>query len=312
VRIFLILFIFITLSSCSQSSKEKTDEAIDVALTHLSKDECDDAISVLEDAGTQSDNAIYLQVLASAYACKAGFNEVSFVADDLVDIDVTTPAAILKSISILSLSTETAADSSDYVSIRTGLNLLLNSTTGPPGQVARTTKFGTRKAGDMGVQALILNLVNLGKFLHYYGNVSGTGIKGGGSAANKCFIDYNDGRAQLLTGATTGACVSDTDGHADLDQSTATGKRRLCEGLMLLTNTLDILENIDFTSSESLSKLGDISTEVATFKTAAVTAGLSTLINMTSQSTCETYLNTPSQLLDMEYIYALLFETGLQ
>lgn len=81
---------------------------------------------------------------------------------------------------------------------------------------------------------------------------------------------------------------------------------------MLLTNTIDILDNIDLSNSSTLSKLEDISTQVNTFRTAASAAGLGTIINMTKQSDCETYLQTPAQLLDMEYFYALVFETGLQ
>jgi hypothetical protein len=191
------------------------------------------------------------------------------------------------------------------------INTILNSTT-TVGQVARTTEFGTRKAGDLGVQALILNIVNLGKFLHYYGNVDTNGVKGSGSGTNSCFLNYNDPRAQALTGASTGACTVDNDGSLDLDQSTAAGKRRICEGAMLLTNTIDILDNLDLSNSSTLSKLEDVSAQVNTYKTAATAAGLGAIINMTSQSDCETYLQTPGQLLDMEFFYALVFDTGLQ
>lgn len=312
MRTFLILFLLFLFSSCAKNEAEKTSEAIDIALTSLSTGDCQAAIDVLEDAGFQSSDAVYIQVLASAYACKANFNEVEFISTDLAAINTGSAAAILKSFSIMTLSHETSADSADYVSIRSGINFLLQPESGVPSQVARATKYGARKAGDVGFQALVLNIVNLGKFLNYYGNVSATGVKGGGSSSNKCFISYSDPRAQLLTGSSTGACVSDTDGHVDLDKSTVIGKRRMCEGLMFVTNILDILDNIDLSGSSELSKLEDISTQVSTIRTAAVTAGLGTLINMTSQSVCETYLNTPSQLLDMEYLYALLFETGLQ
>jgi hypothetical protein len=299
------------LSACAQNPQEKLAAAIDVALTHLSHGECDDAIDVLEDSGSDGKDPTYVQVLASAYACKAGFDEIAFISDDLASIDATSSATILKSMAIMSLSTETAADSADFSSIKTAINTILN-TTSPIGQVERTTKYGTRKSGDLGVQGLILNVVNLGKFLNYYGNVNATGVKGGGASANQCFLNYNDPRAQALTGVSTGACVSDNDGSPDLDQTTAAGKRRICEGLMLITNTLDILDNIDLSNSSTLSKLEDIASQVDNFKTAATAAGLGTLINMTSQSSCETYLQTPAQLLDMEYLYALVFETGLQ
>jgi hypothetical protein len=304
VRILFIIFILVLFTGCAKNPVEEVNEAIDVALTYLSSEKCDEAIKVLENAGAQPSNAIYLQVLASAYACKANFDEIRFIAEDLEDIDPSTPANIFKSISVLSLSDESAADSAEYVAIRTGINLVLNSRS----QTERTQKFGARKAGDLGLQGLILSMVNLGKFLNFYGNVDSAGNKG----TNSCFIDYNDNRAQLLVGVSTGACTSDTSGHPDLDQTTTAGRRRLCEGLMLITNTIDILDNLDLSSSSTLSVLEDVSDQVNTFKTTAEAQGLGTLINMTSQAECETHLTTPAQLLDLEFLYALVFETGLQ
>ena len=312
MRTFILLFIILLFSSCAKNPVEETNEAIDVALTHLSSGNCDEALSVLAEIGNQPDNAIYLQVLASAHACKAGFDEVAFVNNDLTSIDTTSGSTIMKTASVMSLSDDTQADSANFTAIKTGYNIILNSTAGVPSQVDRTAKFGSRKSGDMGVQALILNIVNLGKFLNFYGNVDATGTKGAGVNTNTCFLNYNDPRAQVVTGAGTGACTVDNDGHPDLDQSTEDGKRRLCEGLMLVTNTLNILDNIDLSGSSSLSKLEAVQTQVNTFRTNATAAGLGTLINMTSQSVCETYLDTPAQLLDMEYLYALVFETGLQ
>lgn len=306
MRTILFLFILFCAFGCGKNTAEKTDEAIDIALTHLSKDECDEALDILRDAGMQGSNGVYLQVLASAYACKAGFDEIKFVADDLGALVTTSGQAIFKSLAKMSLSNETEADSVAFTSIRTGINTILGSTSGDPSQVSRTEKFGPRRAGDLGVQALILSLVNFGKFLQYYGSTDVNGVKGG------CFIDYNDPRAQLIvTTGPTGACSSTNNGHADLDQTTAAGKRRMCEGLMLLTNSLDILNNIDFSGSSTLSKLEDVATQVNNFRTAAVAVGLGAVIDMTSQSECEAFANVPAQLLDLEYFYALTFEQGL-
>ena len=313
MRTYLFFFIIFLSISCAKNPEEQASEAIDRALTHLSSGECDEAIEVLEEADDQDDNPIYLQVLASAYACKADYEEIAVISDDLSGLDTSTPASIMSSLTTMTHSPETAADSADYVNLKRAINILLNSTSGSPGHEARVSKFGQRKAGDMSVQALLLNVVNLGKFLNYYGNVNASGVKGGGSNTNACFLNYTDARAQgIATGPTAGACNAINDGHPDLDQSTDDGKRRLCEGLMLITNTLDILDNLDLGGSDELSVLEDVSTQVNTFKTAAVAAGLSTLINMTSQSACVTALNTPATLDDMEYLYALVFETGLQ
>lgn len=313
MRTYLFFFILILSISCGKNTVEETAEAIDVALTHLSKDECDKAIEVLEEIKDHDDNAVYLQVLASAYACKANYNETSVVANDLSNLNASTPSAVMASLSTMTIAAETIIDSSDYVNLRTAIGILLNTTSGSPSHTARVAKFGSRKAGDMSVQALLLNVANLGKFLKLYGNVNVTGVKGGGSNTNTCFLNYTDARAQgVVGGGVTGACNTNNDGHPDLDQSTDAGKRRLCEGLMLVTNVLDILDNLDFSGSSELSILEDVSNQVGSFKSAAVAAGLSNLINMTSQSACVTAMATASNLNDMEYLYSLVFETGLQ
>ncbi len=298
--------------SCAKNSTEATLEAIDLALTHLSNEDCDKALDLLREVGPQNGNPVYLQVLASAYACEADYDEVRFIADDLSSISVSSGQDIFKSLSTLRLSDESAADSASYVSLRTALNTINGSTSGAPSHAKRVRKFGPRKAGDLSLQVLLLSLVNLGKFLNYYGNTDSSGAKGG-LTGNNCFIDYNDGRAQIFvsTGVSTGACLSTTDGHPDLDQSTATGKRRLCEGLVLLTNTFDVLESLDLSGSSTLSKLEDIATEIYDLKAAAISQGLGTLINMTSQSECEAHVATAPNLSDLEYLYALVFDAGL-
>ena len=164
MRTFILLFIILLFSSCAKNPVEETNEAIDVALTHLSSGNCDEALSVLAEIGNQPDNAIYLQVLASAHACKAGFEEVAFVNNDLTSINTTSGSTIMKTASVMSLSDDTQADSANFTAIKTAYNFILNSSAGVPSQNDRTNKFGSRKSGDMGVQALILNIVNLGKF----------------------------------------------------------------------------------------------------------------------------------------------------
>lgn len=313
MRTFLILFILILFSSCAKNAQEQRDYALDVARTMLSSGNCSGALKELKAIGNQPNDAIYLITLASAYACYANFNEISFLETDLAQhLDTTNANTIMKTLATMSLSAETAADSVGYIGIRDGLAVLLNSTASAPSQVDRDAKFNFR-GGEMGVQALILSLVNLGKFLRYYGNADSVGTKGAGTATNHCFIKYNDPRAQAVVAAdNTDACSSNNNGHVDLDQTTTIGKRRMCEGLMYVTNTLDILNNMDLSGNSDLAKLEQVATQVNTFKAAAVAAGLGTLINMTSQSTCETYLNTPAQLLDMEYMYSLIFESGLK
>lgn len=296
-----LTFIFLFLG-CAQNNAEKAATAIDIALTHLSKDECDDALDVLEEAGNQSGNAVFLQVLASAYACKAGFNEIEFLINDLTTVDATTNQSLMTSIANMSLSPESSSDSDEYVAVRNGINTLLNSTSSKT-HAAREAKFGARKAGDMGVQILLLSIVNLGKFLTNYGNTNASGLKGAGSGTNTCFMNYGTPAMQLINNESSGSCSTDTGGHPDLDRTTDEGKRRLCEGLVLITNMVDIMESLDLSS---MPEIGDLENVTSTLKTELTNQGLGALITTTSQSAC-----LDLDFDDIEIFYAAMFDLGL-
>lgn len=313
MRSFIVIFLLFILCSCGKKEATERTEAIDVALTYLSDGECNEAIKVLEKTG-RSEDAVYLQVLASAYACRAGFDAVRFISDDIESID-TDSSQLLNSLTLLTLSGETETDSDSYSDLKTALGLLLNAgNSSQPSQVARTTTFGSRKAGDIGVQALLLSIVQLGKFLNHYGNVDALGDKGAGDEANQCFITYSFTDAQVVAAVGGGVCDGVSSGHVGLDYTTTTGRRRLCEGLMLFTNIIDILDNIDVSGNESLSDLEEVADAVKQYKTTAITVDpdLATLLNMTSQSLCETTLETASEMDNMQLIYASIFESGLQ
>lgn len=328
MRSLFILAILLIFASCAKTPDEEVDQAIDIALTHLSENKCDSAIDVLEDIGRDKDNPIYLQVLASAYACRAKFSEIDFLDTELDKID-TSATGLLKSLTTLKWSDQDEADQDDYKDTREALNILLNVDSSQPSQANREAKYGIRKAGDMGVQALFLAIAQLGKFVHFYGNVNATGVKGGGAAntdeqganASTCFAAYTSADAQTaLTPAVAGACrhpgPATFRGHPNLSfvaADLAVTKRRMCEGLMLVTNIMDILDNITL-SDDSYGDLSSISTTIATYRTTITNASpaLATLIDTTSQSTCETLVADATEFDNLQYIYALLFEVGLQ
>lgn len=313
MRSFIVIFLLFILCSCGKKEARERTEAIDVALTYLSDGECAEAIKILEKLG-RSEDAVYLQVLASAYACRADFDAVRFISVDIGRIN-TNSSQLFNSLTLLTLSGETETDSDSYTDFKTGIGILLNSGgSTQPSQVARTTTFGSRKAGDMGVQALLLSIVQLGKVLNHFGNVDANGNKGAGDESNQCFITYSFTDAQVVAASGGGVCNGVSNGHVDLDYTNAAGRRRLCEGLMLLTNIIDILDNIDVSGNASLSGLEDVASAVKGYKTTAITADpdLATLLNMTSQSLCETTLETPDEMNNMQLIYASIFESSLQ
>lgn len=330
MRSLLILSFLVFLFSCAKSPEEKVNEAIDVAQSYLSDGNCEEAFKILNSAGYQPENPIYLQVYASAYGCRANYTYaviVDALEDNLID---TTATGLFKSLSILRTSiVEKEADSLSYRSMRSGLNVLLNDDgVTQPSQEDRTTKFGSRKAGDIGMQVLFMGIAQFGKFLNFYGNVNATGVKGGGAAntdeqgnpVSTCFVSYTgDADTYInLPADYGGACKSGSRvSHPNLSTAAAdlpVTKRRMCEGLTLLTNIIDVITNIELSSNSSFADLENIKDLVNDFRDQATTVdpSLQTLLETTSQKECESIVGTAAEFDKLQKIYALIFETGLQ
>ncbi len=290
------------LVSCGNNPEEAAAIGIDEALTLLTNGKCNQAIEVLEDLEDQDENPVWFKTLASAYACKASINVISFVDNDISAID---ESQLFKSISILSYSDETAVDSTKYVGLRDALDILGRSDFS---QATRTADFGPRHGEDMGVQILLYSIIELGKYLNWYGNVDATGKKGAGSNTNSCYLNYTYAPAIAIIGAlpASNACNVTNDGHPDLNG--AQKIVRVCEGLTLMTNIIDVLENIDLSSSSTLAALEDIVAELSTYRTTADAAGVGYLLDVTSPSACETLLATQSDMDNAELLFALVLE----
>ncbi len=324
MRSLILLFFLLLLCSCAKTNTEATNEAIDLALTYLTEEKCDQAIDVLEEVGRDKSNAIYLQVLASAYSCRAGFNEITFLADDLSQVDATT--AFLTSLTKLTLSPESEANSSKYNDMREAFSILTQVDSNQPNQDNREIKFGANKAADMGIQALFLGLTQLGKFLHFYGNVDSTGAKGAGAAStdeqgatvSNCFIEYTEASSLAFLAAGGGACVANSMvGHPNLSllpASLTATKKKMCEGLVLVTNLLDILENMTLPSNSAFDAIRSLPTNLVASRDAiiAVKGSVATLLGTTSQSKCESLVADATEFDNLQFIYAGFFEGGLQ
>lgn len=300
----LFLFLFFILSlSCGQRSEEEVREALDVAQTLLSAQKCQQAIDLLESVGRQADDAIFLQTLASAYACRANFRSIEFISNDLSRIDANN---FFRSISILSLSTQTVVDAPAYLDLRIALGILEANDK----QVTRNRKFGARKAGDIGVQLMILSMVQLGKFVHFYGDVGPTGIKGGGPSTNNCFLNYTYAPAvSTVSGGSTGACSGSGQGHPAM--SGIELRRRVCEGSTAIANIIDVIKNVDLSASSSISTLETLNSTVDNYRANANAAGVGHLIDLTSQAACETLMLNPAEMNSMQLYFAAVFEVGL-
>jgi hypothetical protein len=308
-----IIFILVIFFGCSNSSDEQVRKAIDIAQTHLSFDRCEEALTVLQEVGPKPRNAIYLQVLASAYACRAGYSEINFLLNDLDDIQTNNFNEIFQSLSVLSLSSEIEADSANYVHLRNAISYL-RVPAADPTHNGRVAAFGNRKAGDLSVQQLLLSIAQLGKFLNYYGSVNAAGEKGQRSPNNKCFFTYDDPPilAVLATYPSSVTCSGTPVGHPDLALNLTSTRRRLCEGFVLLTNIIDILESIPFSTIDPLQSLGTIGNVIDVFKQQITTSypSLSPLFDITTQAACEAH--AVNNFVDIQRFYAAVFEVGLE
>jgi hypothetical protein len=326
LRLFLFLILTLALGSCGKSSEKEESSALSKAQGLLTLKKCDEAIELLEELGRNDDNPVYLQVLSSAYACRAGFENINFLSNDLKSIKADS-ANFMRSLSILSLSKEKEADSQAVKDLTEALRILLESNGSEPSQLARESKFGPIKAADMGIQAVFLSIVGLGKFLNFYGNVDIIGNKGEGAASSdeqganpsECFIPYTDSSALLYlqTLPATNACNNypTTNAHPNLSFSTdlVKTKSRLCGGLILVTNIIDILSNISLPDASFLDKVKEISTFSQALKDSIIQANpqLENLINTTSRESCEALMENNGEFNNMQLLYAVLFETGL-
>lgn len=309
--------------------------AIQEAKFELSSTECSKAKSILDDVGFQNDNADYISIYASAQACDAGYTELdTLFGGNLDNLDSTT---FLQSLAAFTSSNETSADSTSYTALNNAITTLISydeAASGSPSTVARTTKFGSKKAGDLSMQAMYLLFVQLGKHFAFYGNASSDGTKGGGSitGANSCLFSYTtqdavDYVTDVGGAAGLGTCTSasGTEGSDFLEspETAANIKRRLCHGIVYFNNLLDILGNITLPSSDSLGDVSNVSSALTTLMTAAeaveTTGGapagsyndgsadgqgaITALRGVTSQAVCEA-----ENLERIEKFYAIFFE----
>jgi hypothetical protein len=326
--IFLLLLLLLLVSGCSQTTEEEVAEAVLSANIYLSSRKCDKAISVLEEVGRQTGNASYLKTLASAYACAGGFNELTFFGSDLALIGTPTPFG---GPSTFSTRTMTAADDSQYESLQEAINILLYAggiaTTKNPSGDLRATYFNDQDAKDINVQLMYMILAQYGRFLYYYGNTSSVGAKGeGAQGTNTCFFDYDNAltynagantMGDYLDGLEAGGnkCGSAGSGHSDFNPA-ATKVARLCQGVVLFNNFLDVLPHfIDaFTGSgvDDFSALSTIQTAVNGYSTVLVAAksGTENVVAVKSQARCESENSATDEYL--QFYYAFFYEVLLK
>lgn len=313
-----MLILLLIAVSCSASKEEKLVDAIDTALYHLSQNdpECQKAIDVLEDISGGGSNPRYVQTLASAYACRGGFSELDFF-DEVGTIDSTN---FLASLAQLTTSAQNEADSDDFNDLQTAIDLILYSGgRTSPSALGTIDKFGNRHGTNLNLQAAYMIIAQLGRYVRWYGNTDAAGVKGGGAQGNTCFFDYDSNGVPTPLSVATGhgggnACTGAGQGSASLDYAgvtTALAQTRMCKGIMLVNNLLDILENTTLSSNDALGDIREVYDDIQPYITSAalLDPGMPDLIDTLAQVDCETIATTSDRTLQL-YL-ASLFEGGL-
>lgn len=302
MRPYLFIFSILFLLSCGSSKEEKVESGIDLAQTYLSSEKCDDALKALEE---ESDfkNPIYLQVLASAHACKAGVRVVE-VIDELENLNTNEL--------FYEIATRDFAQvkkSSDYYSLTSAINTIIDSTS-EVSQDQRDQAFGKRKGQDLGVQLLMYSVVQVSRFLNYYGQAK-NGKKGEalGENAVACFLDYVNNPQLPANIPDPNACSTTDNGHPELDLTTASGRVNACHGIILINNVLDVFEKVDFGDSNNLKVIKKVAEKIAQIRDqiAGNYPELVSIFYVRNQKSCEDLSDS-----DIEsYIFAV-YEVGFK
>lgn len=300
----LLLIILLTLCfSCGTSDEEKVEDAIFHARQLLTGGRCAEALEILGTIPAQPRNVDYLKTSASAYACLGGYSTVEFFATDLSKIGATQ-TAFLGSLATFSTSDMTQDPSAAYLQLKTATSvLLLGGGITESSFNARSGVLGTVENNNLSVFAIYMIMVELGRFMNYYGNaVDSTGVKGGGAQANGCYMDYTD--ADAIAGIAldgTDSCDTTNEGHP-----TITGNReRACDGIVLFNNFIDIITNVTFSGS-NVGSLGSLASSVTSACTAGAIFNAETCATKTFTGCVEDTTNIDA--VQIERYYGIIFE----
>ncbi len=315
----LLSFLLLIVYGCGLSSEEELDDAITQAHRLLSQNKCGEAIAILNGVGQQTSNKDWLSAYASAQACNAPWKVTTFFETDLSKLSTASSTAIVGSTATFSQSIMTSPSDGTYTNLRAAINTLLSA--GGISNISysnRVAAIGSSSANILAVQTLYLQLTQLGQFSRFYGNAdSTTGTKGTGAhaSANGCYIDYTDNSADgaqdyLTAVGALGTCNTFAEGNADL-----TGNRtRLCEGIVLMNNFLDILANVTLDPTGNNGNLGDLDELATSIETACADATATYNVDfggtctVKTQSVCENNADNTYNIEHLERYYAVIWE----
>ena len=306
-----VFLLVVQLSSCGQSDSEERAEAILHAQILLSTRQCDSAIKVLEAVGRDNTNAPYLQTLAAAYACRGNYSTPGFFGNDLPSFNTSGGLGGLTTFT--TSSSMDSYDNDDYEDLQTAIDILLYAggldVTKDPTIARRAAVFSAADVKNINAQLLYMIMVQMGRYLYYYGNADENGLKGQGTGSNDCLANYDlvDGAVDATLTAAGGSCTSVADdGHTDLGTDGNLNIERMCQGVVLFNNFVVLLPEVisDFSGDEFDGlNLADFNAAMAAFL--AALPGGDDVAEVLSQDRCEGLSNIET---DIQYYFIYIFE----
>jgi hypothetical protein len=319
---YFFLFLPLLFISCGKSDEEKIDQAIESAHIYLTNRECSKAEEVLNDVGIQGRHARYLQTLASTYACYSDYKTTTFYGTNLSKIS-SSLTAFFGSLTKFTTSPMSDPDDTSYIKLLQSINVLLYAGgLSKSSSVNRAAIFSSEELNDIHIQLVYLIMTQIGKYLFYYGNANPTlGVKGTGTASNGnsngltngCLYNYNPSDAAtnvaitaIRTSGVIGSCTNIATGHAKLVAlPNANTVKRMCQGIVLFNNLLDILSNTTIPNSGQ-----SLKTLYSTFNTTCSSvSGISDLCQIKDQSVCEADYKSTPQTDKLEIYFFYIYET---
>jgi hypothetical protein len=321
------ILILTLIFSCGKNADQKTADAVLSANIALSKGNCQHAIDLLEENGRANSNAIYLKTLASAYACRANYSTVTFFASDIGKTITPAPLGGTTTYSTSSATVQsTLQNDAAFTDLQTAINILLYaggiSTGIDPTTAERAKHFTASEVADIDSQLLYMVLVQVGRYGHFYGNSSATGVKGSGTGTNTCFTSYVNAHPSVKAAiaGSSGVCTNSVDttaAHAQIVEgvTAATRKQRMCEGVVLLNNVYALLPNVIasiFTNPADQVAARAAIANINTAKGALTTADptTTTVLFTLNQSICED--NSLVSVSNIESYFGIMFEGSFQ
>jgi len=309
---FIFLSLLVGLSSCGKTDEEKLKIKYNQIELALNNRDCTEAQKVLTTITGQELIPKYIKLKSVITACFGGFDLLGFFLNEIPTL-ASSSGSLLGSLTQFSYSNMTSPTDSNYLKIKSAINTLMYAGGVTSSSNAnRSAVFGKAQADQLDINLLYLTLVQMGKFFQYYGEVDnnlptnpaptlykGTAL---GSTSN-CILTYTTAATALLPPLGTNLCnIGVTSpGSADLPDIALNPltKTRLCEGIILFNNFIDLVANIDLVGSNVLSGLA------TNFTSLCSTAGITTC-DIRDQAVCEATAD-----LEIESFYAVLLEEQL-